>query len=156
MVFGARRLPCSRRRLIALFSRGIASAARTLRRAAPEISIAVLGDAAMRRVNRDFHRADCTTDVLAFPLDDAAAGRGRAGAGEVIVCAPFAAREAAARGIPWSSELVLYVVHGTLHLMGEDDRTIAAALRMRRLETRALARLGIRLPAGHAREIDPH
>ncbi len=111
----------------------------------------------MRRVNRDFHSADVTTDVLAFALDDGGSKRHGGGLeGEIIVCAPFARREARARAIPWSAELVLYVVHGALHLMGEDDRTVRAARRMRRLERGVLGRLGFALPDTHEDEIDPH
>ena len=79
----------------------------------------------MRRLNREFHDADEITDVLAFPLDEGARERGPEG--EVIVCVPQAYREARARGLPPLTELLLYVVHGSLHLLGEDDHDARAA-----------------------------
>ena len=41
------------------------------------------------------------------------------------------------------SDLLLYVIHGTLHLVGMDDRTPADAAEMRVAEKRYLADLGI-------------
>lgn len=71
------------------------------------------------------------TDVLSFP------------SGEIVVSADTARREAEARGIPPLHELLLYVVHGALHLAGHDDRTPKARARMRAAERRALKELGI-------------
>jgi probable rRNA maturation factor len=42
---------------------------------------------------------------------------------ELIVCAPFAARQAKQRGIPFKQELARYVIHGSLHCAGYDDHT---------------------------------
>jgi probable rRNA maturation factor len=127
-----------RRRTVREAVRAAHAAAAVLRRRLPPLSIAVVGDRRMRRLNRDYHGVDATTDVLAFPLDDAAAGP----AGEVVVCAAVAARAGPRHGHPPRWELLLYVVHGVLHLLGESDARPAAAQRMRRLERRALARLG--------------
>jgi probable rRNA maturation factor len=92
------------------------------------LSVAVVGDATMRRVNRDFHACDAPTDVLAFPLGTAAAKGGGFDA-EVVVSMDTARREAAARGVTPLAELMLYVVHGVLHLMGHDETlAILAAL----------------------------
>jgi probable rRNA maturation factor len=127
-----------------------AALAATAGRKALRLSIVVVGDRRMRRLNRDFHAVDETTDVLAFPLETTAPGGVD---GEVIVCAPVARREARARGLPFATELTLYVVHGVLHLLGEDDAAPADARRMRRLERATLARLGIALPKSHLAEL---
>lgn len=103
----------------------------------------------MRRLNRDFHDADRTTDVLAFPFDEGPDGVH----GELILCAPEARRQAARRGLPFLTELLLYAVHGTLHLLGEEDHVPARARRMRRLERRALEALGYPLPPDHLQEV---
>lgn len=128
--------------------RAVAAACAVGRRAVPSLSIAVVGDRRMRRLNRDYHGVDSTTDVLAFPLADERGGAD----GEIVVCAAVARREARRRGLDPTTELLLYAVHGTLHLLGEDDRARAAARRMRRLETAALARIGRRLPPSHLAE----
>lgn len=148
VAFTARSLPAPRRRLERL-ARGAALLAARIRGSRIEsLSIAVVGDQRMRSLNRDFHAADETTDVLAFPFRE-----GRVVDGEIVVCAPFAKREARGRGLPWTTELVLYVAHGVLHLTGEDDATARGARRMRRLEREVLERLSLPLPRSHLNEL---
>jgi probable rRNA maturation factor len=101
-------------------------------------------DREMRTVNRTFHGVDEPTDVLAFPLDRGGPrpARGRGFAGEVVVSLDTARREAAWRGVAPSAELLLYVVHGVLHLLGEDDHAPAAARRMHLRTLAILSALG--------------
>lgn len=112
------------------------------------MSLAVVSDAEMRRVNRDFHATDSATDVLAFPLvpgaQAAGAGSGAPGGfdAEVIVSVDTARREARARGVTPAAELMLYVVHGTLHLLGHDDHDPAKAAVMHRRTLAILAKIG--------------
>ncbi len=105
------------------------------------LSLAVVGDATMRRVNREFHDVDEPTDVLAFPLH-AAAGDGFSA--EVVVSLDTARREAAAHGVEPAAELMLYVVHGVLHLMGYDDHSVTDARRMHERALSILDRIGHR------------
>ena len=142
-----RNLPCDPAELEDRIEEAVRAAARRLRRAAPELSVAVVGDHRMRRLNREYHAVDSTTDVLAFPLDD-----GPGPSGEVIVCAPCASRRARSRNIDPLAELLLYVVHGTLHLLGELDASREQAARMRRLEREVLAGVGLTLPIEHLDE----
>lgn len=107
------------------------------------ISLAVVDDPEMRRLNRDFHAVDETTDVLAFPL--AEPGEALPPGmfhGELIVSAGTARRVALRRGVDPRAELVLYAVHGTLHLLGEDDHAPRAAKRMHVRTLAILAGLG--------------
>jgi probable rRNA maturation factor len=113
---------------------------------AGRLSLAVVSDATMRRVNREFHECDEPTDVLAFALG--AGGRDGFDA-EVIVSLDTARREAAAHGVEPAAELLLYVVHGVLHLMGHDDHALADA---RRMHARALSILEA---LGHRNTIVP-
>ena len=109
-----------------------------------EISVAVVGDGEMRRLNRDYLAHDYTTDVLSFPLlRDARAG---ALAGEIIVCWPVALRTARALGWAPRWELVLYVVHGTLHLLGHDDKTSSAQRQMQAAEDSVFRALHLPIP----------
>lgn len=78
------------------------------------VSLAFVTDAAMRKINRKFLNHDFTTDVLSFPI-------GGDPWGELVICAPYAAREARRRRIPVEEELLRYVAHGLLHLLGYDD-----------------------------------
>ena len=95
------------------------------------LSIAFVTDAAIRRINRTFLQHDFATDVLSFPL-------GGDPWGELVISAPYAAREARARGIPVEEELLRYVAHGLLHLLGYDDRDPSAKARMWRRQEREL------------------
>jgi probable rRNA maturation factor len=102
-----------------------------------EISIAIVDDPRMHELNRQYLDHDYPTDVLSFVLE-----RDEAGGtldGEIVVSAEYAAREAARYGWTADDELLLYVIHGALHLVGHDDQTPEGAAAMRAAETKHLA-----------------
>ncbi len=107
-----------------------------------ELSVALVDDAQMRELNERFTGRDEVTDVLAFPYE--AAG-GAAVSGEIIVNAELAVRRAARRSHGARDELLLYVVHGLLHLLGYDDQDPADARRMHRRALDILASMGRRV-----------
>lgn len=84
-----------------------------------EVSIAVVGDVLMRRMNRESLDHDYTTDVLSFDHGETPEGQMI----ELIVCAPMAKRQAAKRKISFKEELARYAIHGALHAAGFDDHT---------------------------------
>ena len=131
------RVPGGRRILEADLRRLAALAAARARRDL-QLSVAVVDDAAMQTVNRESLGHDYPTDVLCFPMEQAPVL-----VGELLLSADTARREAAARGHPAYHELLLYAVHGVLHLLGYDDHDPGARRRMRRAERTALAALGI-------------
>ncbi len=93
----------------------------------------------MRALHRAHLGIDAPTDVLAFDLrDDPAAP---AVEGEVVVSGETAARQAPRFGVTPARELLRYVAHGVLHLVGHDDHDAAGRRRMRRAENRVLARI---------------
>ena len=101
-----------------------------------EISVALVMDGEMRDLNRRFLEHDYPTDVLAFPLGEAE--------GEIVVSAERALTVAAEYGADPLSELMLYVVHGLLHLMGYDDHDPDEARRMHAQSLKLLRGLGYR------------
>ena len=101
-----------------------------------DLSVAVVSDEAIHELNRRFLDHDWPTDVIAFPLDE--------GEGEVVVSADRAREEAGERGVEPVAELLLYVVHGILHLVGHDDHEPEDALAMHDLSLNLLQRLGYR------------
>lgn len=105
------------------------------------LSIALVGDATMSRLHEDFLKIPGPTDVLTFELDHDP--RGRVIAGEVIVCLPQARRQAQKNGSTERKELLLYALHGMLHLSGFDDRTASGYRAMHRKEDQILTRLGV-------------
>ncbi|HZZ72980.1 MAG TPA: rRNA maturation RNase YbeY [Pirellulales bacterium] len=104
-----------------------------------EISLAVVQDRRIHEVNRQFLQHDYPTDVISFLWEQ---GSDRL-EGEIVVSAETAVRCAAKWNWPAEHELLLYVVHGLLHLVGYDDTTPAAAAAMRAAEQAAFSRLGI-------------
>jgi probable rRNA maturation factor len=105
-----------------------------------DVSVAVVSDREIRRLHRRWLRRDRATDVVSWPLSGPEDPVLR---GCVAVSRDTAAREAARRGHSPYHELVLYVVHGVLHLEGHDDHAAAARERMRRAERERLAALGL-------------
>jgi probable rRNA maturation factor len=108
-----------------------------------EVSIAIVDDRAIRVVNRRHLDHDFATDVISFLLSEP--GESPL-AGEIVVSAETAVRMAGLDGVSPVTELILYVVHGLLHLCGHDDQTPSAAAAMRRLEAERLAAEGLSHP----------
>jgi probable rRNA maturation factor len=106
-----------------------------------EISVAIVDDQRIHELNRNFLQHDYATDVLSFLLETA----GPTGpiTGEIVASGDYAAREAPRYGWSAADELLLYVIHGSLHLAGYDDLTKRQAAEMRTAETAYLARLGV-------------
>ena len=105
-----------------------------------ELSLALVSDARMAELHVRFMGIAGPTDVLTFELDHDA--RGRVTSGEVVVCVPEARRQAKTRGIELRLELLLYALHGMLHLCGFDDRTERGVRTMHRREDDILTALG--------------
>jgi probable rRNA maturation factor len=105
-----------------------------------KLHIAVIGGAEMGRQHGRWMNDPSPTDVLTFDLRDSTK-KGLVD-GELLVCSTVAKREAKRRGGVWRAELVLYVVHGCLHLCGFDDHDEAVAAAMHRQEDRILKKLG--------------
>ncbi len=130
---GQRHLPFLRRHL--------KRAHAMLPRAPREISLTLIGDKRMSRLHEQFMGISGPTDVLTFPLDENA--RGDIISGAIAICVPEARRQSASRGIAVERELLLYALHGLLHLCGFDDRTDKAFSAMHRKEDQILTRLGV-------------
>ena len=103
-----------------------------------EISLAVVDDPAIHALNRKYLDHDYATDVLSFLLDHE---NGKLD-GEIIVSSETAIRQAAEFGATDPCiELLLYVIHGALHLAGYEDGTPAQSLLMREQEQKHLTAL---------------
>ena len=123
-----------------------------------QVSLVFVDEPTIAEYNERFLDTPGPTDVLSFPIDDDGVGPGRwpdAGGrgpgqgsdppdvptllGDVMVCPPYAAREAQRRGIPVEREMELLVVHGLLHLLNYDHMEAEEADRMQRRERELLA-----------------
>ncbi len=103
------------------------------------LSAALVDDATMCRLHHDYMNDPTPTDVLTFDLrespDDPAIE------GEIVVSVDTARKQAKQYGCTVEDEILRYVIHGSLHLAGMDDRTEHDAEAMRREEDRVLSKL---------------
>jgi len=109
-----------------------------------DLSLVLVDDREMGRLHGAFSGDPTPTDVLAFPLGGPVPAGSGFPAGEVVLSVETAVREAKARGLRPRTEVLLYAVHGILHLMGEDDHDPVKARRMDRRTLRLLGILGYR------------
>ncbi len=96
-----------------------------------DVVVALVDDRTIAKLHGRYLGDPTPTDVLSFPH------------GEIVVSGDTARREALARGIAPLHELLLYVVHGALHLAGHRDKKARDRALMRRAERRVLAALGL-------------
>ncbi|EIL99690.1 rRNA maturation RNase YbeY [Rhodanobacter sp. 115] len=115
------------------------------RRKATELSIRIVDTAEGRALNRDYRGKDYATNVLSFEAE-LPPGVKLPLIGDLAICAPVVAREAAEQGKRERDHWAHLTVHGVLHLLGYDHIEDADAEVMEALETRVLADLGIADP----------
>jgi len=103
-----------------------------------DVNVVLTDNRMIRRLNRQFLARDAVTDVLAFP--DGATHPHRRGKflGEVVVSVERAREVARRLHKSVRQEVLLYVVHGLLHLLGYDDHAADDSRRMRACESRCL------------------
>jgi probable rRNA maturation factor len=115
------------------------------RRKSTELAIRIVSTREGRRLNRDYRGKDYATNVLSFPAEWPK-GVSLPLIGDLAICAPVVAREAAEQGKSANHHWAHMTVHGVLHLLGYDHLEDAEAEAMEALETRILAKLGISDP----------
>ncbi len=89
----------------------------------PEVTLAFVGAAAIRTLNRKFRKKDRATDVLSFPVGKRGAD-GRYYLGDIVISVPVAFRQARREGHSLEHELEALAVHGFLHLLGYDHSAV--------------------------------
>ena len=105
------------------------------------IDLAVVGSDEMAKLNRRYRGHRGPTDVLSFDLSDAQLSGPAGGVvGQIVVCGELAAAQGPRHGLTPQRELMLYVIHGLLHLTGYDDRSGRSAAPMHAREDELLAR----------------
>lgn len=114
-----------------------------------EITVRLVGAEESQALNRDYRDKDKPTNVLSFPNELPEFLREELDIlplGDLVICAPVVAQEAAEQGKAVRDHWAHLTVHGVLHLLGLDHVEDAAAEEMEALEVRALAALGIANP----------
>lgn|GEM_PF-651761 len=103
------------------------------------IGVMITDDETIQEINRRHLDHDYPTDVISFTYDRSE----KTVEGELVVSLCTARRSALELGWDWRSELLLYVVHGTLHICGLEDSAALERAEMRTQEQAVLALLGI-------------
>ena len=112
------------------------------RRPGAQVTVLLVGDRAMRALNRRWRGKDAPTDVLAFSQREGEGGGLHPELlGDVVISVEQAARQAP--GGDLLAELVRLLVHGLCHLRGLDHARRADAARMRAEEARLLGVVGV-------------
>ncbi|MBX3316094.1 MAG: rRNA maturation RNase YbeY [Phycisphaeraceae bacterium] len=108
-----------------------------------EVRIRLVRDEEMSVLHARHTGITGTTDVLTFDLRDTPVDHSSPLDADLVLCIDEAARQATLRSISIVHELVLYAVHGILHMLGHDDHDDDAYVAMHDIEDRVLAAAGI-------------
>ncbi len=107
-----------------------------------ELCVRLVDSEEGRALNARYRGKDCPTNVLSFPAE-LPVPIPVPPLGDLVLCAPLVADEAAAQGKPLKHHYAHLTIHGVLHLLGYDHLQAAPAERMEALERQILAGLGI-------------
>lgn len=119
-----------------------------------QVSVTFVDDARIHALNLEYRSKDRPTDVLSFPLLEGADLAERVPEdmprmlGDIVVSVETAARQAAEFGHSLERELGFLLVHGLLHLLGEDHETPEQDAKMRDRQRALLEAWGLSLPGG--------
>ncbi|AGA89508.1 metalloprotein, YbeY/UPF0054 family [Thioflavicoccus mobilis 8321] len=113
------------------------------RRARAEVTVRLVDLAEGTELNRDYRGKDGPTNILSFQFEAPPGLTAETDLlGDLVICAPLVAREAAEQGKAPAAHWAHLLIHGTLHLIGYDHADEAAAAEMEGLETVILRGLG--------------
>ena len=106
------------------------------------LSFVFVNDSEIRRYHRQYLGIDRPTDVLAFGQIERPFPPSKTPfLGDIVISVETARREAPRYGHRWDEELLLYVCHGILHLMGYRDGTPPQKARMERKQKEILRKV---------------
>ena len=105
------------------------------------LAINFVDTATICQLNRDFVGHEGSTDVISFNYDTNGDSLNDDIDGELFICTNTAEEAAKRLKREFSDEIVLYIVHGILHISGEADSTVSERRRMRYLERKIIAEL---------------
>src|SRR5258708_8815903 len=104
---------------------------------AMDVTLRIVAAPEGKRLNKKFRRKNRATNVLSFSYG---------GEGDVVLCHPVIAREARAQGKSGAAHYAHLVVHGVLHLRGDEHATSKQATRMNSTQTSSLALIPLAHP----------
>ena len=107
-----------------------------------ELTLRIVDEEEGRQLNLDWRGKDYATNVLSFPAEIPPGLLDIPLLGDLIICAPVVAREAAEQDKTLQAHWAHLVIHGCLHLLGYDHLDDAEADIMENLERQLLGQLG--------------
>ena len=107
-----------------------------------DLAIRIVDEREGQALIRHYRGKDYATNVLSFPAE-LPEGVKLPLLGDLVICAPVVAREAAEQGKPVAAHYAHLTVHGVLHLLGWDHEHDKDAEAMEQLEREVLAELGL-------------
>ncbi|MFK7795563.1 MAG: rRNA maturation RNase YbeY [Gammaproteobacteria bacterium] len=110
-----------------------------------EVALRIVDEAEMIQLNEQYRKKSGPTNVLSFPAE-LPEGVDLSFMGDIIICAPVVAKEAAEQGKTLDSHWAHMVAHGILHLQGFDHIDEAEAEQMEGLEIKIMQQLGFANP----------
>ncbi len=102
------------------------------------LGVALVDDARISQVNRQFLERCGPTDVIAFEAEQDA----ESSSGEIIISVQTAQRQARQYDHSLMAELCLLAIHGLLHVMGYEDQTEAGQTEMKRIQESLMDEVG--------------
>lgn len=125
-----------------IFKNSLARIDQVLKIKKADVSIAIVGDKAIRSLNKTYRGLDKVTDVLSFGKDKRQNKfdfTPKEYLGEIIICRLQAEKQAKIAKHSLNSEITLLLTHGFLHLLGYDhEKNIKEAVKMEKLEEKII------------------
>ena len=111
------------------------------------MTVVLTGNDEVQVLNRDFRDVDAPTDVLSFPSDvdlgSEVADEAEAYLGDLVLAFPYISGQAEREGHSVEDEVLLAVIHGTLHLLGYDHDSVENQTMMWEKQSAALAAMDV-------------
>jgi probable rRNA maturation factor len=111
----------------------------------PDLTIVVVNDELIRKLNLKYRQVNAPTDVLSFPSGEIDPDSSGVYLGDVIISLPRAEEQSFNQGHAVADELQLLVVHGTLHLLGYDHTKAIDRKQMQGIQDKIMGQLGINI-----------
>jgi len=121
----------------------------------PLVSILLVENEEIRRINREYRNKDCVTDVLSFPMLEMKDGEfvekpgdldledGKLFLGDIVISVPKALEQAKEYGHGEERELAFLALHGLLHLLGYDHESPQRSDIMEKRQEQVLSEIGL-------------
>ena len=106
-----------------------------------KLNIVFTSDKTIAKYHADYLQDNTPTDVITFPMKEIDPFSQEFILGDLLISKETALREAKQRKIPIQKELIMYAIHGFLHLNGFDDHSVKDRRKMFAKQNQILKKL---------------